>query len=320
MKIGIGKRRGLMECSTSQGVLAILAVDQRGSLRKSMRPDDPESVSYHDLVKFKRQVISMVAPETSAVLLDPEFGAAQNIISDTIPGSTGLIVSLEETGYTGDSHARKSTLLPDWTVEKAQRLGASGVKLLIYYHPRSVHAERQREIVAEVAEECKQHDVAFFLEPLIHSIEPGMPKLPPSERREVIVQMAQELSTFGADILKLEFPLDVQAQPDESLWVEACQEVTEASQVPWVLLSAGVNFDIYLGQVVAACSGGATGVMAGRAVWKEAVALGAIERENFLQKTAIPRFIKLRSICDGLATPWRSYYSTDEITEDWYRE
>lgn len=320
MTLGIGKRRCLAECSTNQGVFAILALDQRQSLRKALNPQNPDAVSYDEIVKFKQHIISRLAPETSAVLLDPEYGAAQNVGEDNIPGSVGLITALEVSGYSGQRHDRNTELLPGWQVEKAQRLGVSGVKLLVYYHPGAEHAETQRALISKVAEECKTHDIAFFLEPLVYSIDPDNPKLDPLERREVTVAMADELSGLGIDILKLAFPADVFAQPDESLWLEACQEVTEASSVPWVLLSAGVDFDLYLRQLVVACQAGASGVMAGRAVWKEAIGASFSEREAFLRQQAKQRIIKLRAVCDGLARPWTSYYPPSPVSENWYRD
>ncbi len=319
MSLGIGKRRCLTACSTMQGVFAILALDQRGSLRKAINPEDPEGVTYETLVKFKQHVISRLAPETSAVLLDPEYGTAQNILADTIPGSVGHIVALEETGYAGEPYARMSEILQGWSVEKAQKLGASGVKMLVYYHPESDLAEQQRELILEVAETCRVHDLAFFLEPIVHGIDPENPKLSPDERRETIIETARILSQTGADILKVEFPVDVNAQPDQAVWYEACQELTEACAIPWVLLSAGVDYPLYLKQVVTACSAGASGIMVGRAVWKEAVGLSVDARERFLRETAIERFIKLRSVVDGLAMPWKTYYPESTVPEFWYQ-
>jgi len=316
--LDIGKRRRLMECSTTQGVLTILALDQRNSLKKSMRPKNPEKVSYRELVGFKHHIISKLAPQASAVLLDPEYGVAQNITQHAIPGTTGVIVALEESGYYGDPHARKSAILDGWTIEKAIKIGSTGVKLLIYYHPRSKFAGQQRDLVAEVAGKCSTLGTPFFLEPLLHSIDPEKPKLSPDERRELMVTMVEELSVLGVDVMKLEFPIDVQSQPEETIHFDACSEITKASKVPWVLLSAGVDFDVYLRQVIVACSAGASGIMAGRAIWKEAIGLNYSGRELFLNDIAIPRLMKLRSIVDGLAKTWDSYYQSNTISEGWY--
>jgi tagatose-1,6-bisphosphate aldolase len=318
MTISLGKRRGLTQCASSQGVFSIVALDQRRSLKKAFNPINPESVTYNELVSFKQHVISVLAPESSAVLLDPEYGAAQNLAQDNIPGTTGLILALEETGYSGKPESRISRILPGWSVRKAQILGANAIKLLAYYHPDSPFAADQRHLIEEVAATCNKHEMPFFLEPIIHSINPKQNTLSQSERQQTIVTVAQELSLLGPDILKLEFPADIQSETDETQWAKACKEVTEASAVPWVLLSAGVDYDIYLRQVIAACSAGASGVMAGRSIWKEAIGMDFYERDVFLKKTATQRIKNLKSVCDGLAKPWNVNYPHSAIGEGWY--
>ncbi len=318
MNLSIGKRRGLVNCSTTRGVFAILALDQRVSLRKAINSTHPDEVSYQSLVHFKLPIIKHLAPFGSAVLLDPEYGAAQNLAADNIPGSTGLIVALEVSGYTGDKHARQSQILPGWSVEKAKLLGADGVKLLIYYHPESIHAETQRNLITQTAEACKQHNIAFFLEPLVYSIDKSQQKMSTLQRQKLIVDMAAELSQLGPDVLKIQFPVDVNEQPDEAAWLDVCRQVSEVCPIPWVLLSAGVDFDVYLRQVVVACTAGASGVMAGRAVWKEAIGLTGDQLDSFLEETAKDRLTRLRAVCDGLAKPWLDYYPPNDVQENWY--
>ncbi|MDZ4159452.1 MAG: tagatose 1,6-diphosphate aldolase [Anaerolineaceae bacterium] len=263
-------------------------------------------------------MVSALAPATSAVLLDPEYGAAQAVGGNVLPGGVGLIVAVEETGYTGKPDARQCQVLPGWSVEKARLMGASGVKLLVYYHPQSKLAKPQRDLISAVAETCTRLDVAFFLEPLVYSIDPHRPKLSPTEHRQAVIETTRELGQLGADVLKVEFPIDVQAQPDETIWLQACREVSAASPVPWVLLSAGVDFDIFQKQVVVACTAGASGVMAGRAVWKEAAGLEGVQRARFLRQEAALRLNKLGEICDRLARSWIEFYPPDSLPEGWY--
>ncbi|HIE39622.1 MAG TPA: hypothetical protein EYP77_11260, partial [Anaerolineae bacterium] len=106
--IPIGKLRRLQQCATPEGHLVILAVDHRGNLRRALNPEDPDGVPDKALVAFKQEVVAALAPEASAVLLDPEHGALPAIGSGALPGRTGLIVALERTGYTGDPTARLS--------------------------------------------------------------------------------------------------------------------------------------------------------------------------------------------------------------------
>jgi tagatose-1,6-bisphosphate aldolase len=317
--LSIGKRRGLQQCSTPRGALSILALDQRNNLRRALNPDAPESVTAPMLTEFKQQVIEAVAPAATAALLDPEFGAAQCVASGALPGHIGLMVAVEATGYTGDATARQSQILPGWSVAKAKRMGASAVKLLVYYHPDAPTARDIEAFVVRVAEACAASDLALCVEPLSYSLDPSKKKLASAELRRVVIESARRLVTPGVEVLKAEFPLDVTAEPDEGLWAEACAELSTACPAPWVLLSAGVDFATYLRQVAVACRAGASGVAAGRAVWKEATALTGPARQAFLRATARERMARLTALCDALARPWTAHYAAEPVGTEWYR-
>jgi len=197
-------------------------------------------------------------------------------------------------------------------------MGVSGVKLLIYYHPGSSYAKRQEALVSTVAEECAKFDLPLFVEPLSYSLDSNEKHLPTEERRQVIVETAQKLTSLGADVLKVEFPVDVKQEQNQKVWKEACQQLNEASQVPWTLLSAGVDFDMFVEQVKVACRAGASGVLAGRAVWKEAVGLYGDARLEFLRTTAADRMAKLTALCDDLARPWTELVQQPVVGEHWY--
>jgi tagatose 1,6-diphosphate aldolase len=320
MNTSIGRRRGIARCSNGQGVFVILALDHRNNLRQALNPENPEAVGDRELVEFKQQVISALASASSSVLLDPEFGASQVIAQNILPGSTGLLVALEETGYTGDPTARASQILPGWSVGKTKRTGADGVKLLVYYHPDSEMAREQEDLVSSVAEACTGFDIPLFLEPLSYSLDPERKSLPSSEKRRVVVETARRLTPLGADILKAEFPLHVKEEADEKVWAEACSELTQASEVPWALLSSGVDFETFLRQVNVACESGASGVIAGRAIWQEAVGLEPAAMQTFLSTVAIERLQALTAICNQKAVPWTQYYPAEPVPDGWYSE
>lgn len=315
--ISLGKFRGLAQTSTTNSVFSILALDHRNNLRKALNPADPEKVSIEDMVKFKSSVVKNIAPVSSAVLLDPQWSAAQCIENGSLPGNVGLICAVEETGYTGDPNARKSQILPGWSIQKAKRLGASAVKLLVYYHPKSETAREIEDLICQIAEDCEKAEMALFLEPLSYSLIQGG-KLTSSEKRSVVIETARRLSILGADVMKLEFPLDVSSDPDERIWVAACKELDQASVLPWVLLSASVDYDTYCRQVKIACEAGASGVAAGRAVWKESVTKTGHEQTEFLSNTAQERMQNLTDICNQTAAPWNNYFNTLKLDADWY--
>jgi tagatose-1,6-bisphosphate aldolase len=318
----IGTIRRLQRCASATGHFVILALDHRNNLRQALNPADPGQVGYNQMVAFKKRVTSLVAPSATAVLLDPEFGAAQAIAAGAVPRETGLVVAVEETGYTGEPTDRRTSLLPGWSVGKIARMGADGVKLLVYYHPDGPGAAGQEGLVAEVAEACRRLDMPLFLEPLSFSLDRSVKKLPPAELRRVVVETARRLTPLGCAVLKAEFPVNIAEEPDEGVWLDACAELSAASRVPWVLLSAGVSFADFERQTAAACRGGASGVMAGRAVWKEAVGLDEAGLQEFLATTATGRMASLAAICADAGRPWTEFYPglAQSVGEGWYQE
>lgn len=317
-QLTIGKLRGLQQCSTAQNAIAVLALDHRQGLRKAIRPDAPDTVTDAEMSAFKQQLTAALAPAASAMLLDPEVGAAQCIASGALPGYVGLVAAVEATGYTGDANARESRVLSGWSVAKAKRMGASAIKLLVYYHPDSPTAVDIENLNRQVAEACAQQDILYFLEPLSYSLDTSRKKLPSEEKRYVVVETARRLVIPGVDVLKAEFPLEVAETPDESIWAEACTELSQASTAPWVLLSAAVDYDTYLRQVTIACQNGASGVAVGRAVWKESVKLTGPERVEFLQGLARQRMARVTALCNALARPWTEFYMAETVDGSWY--
>lgn len=309
--ISIGKFRGLQQITSQRGTFTALALDHRQNLRKA----NPAFVNDAELSRFKLDVTRALSPRATAVLLDPEVSAAQAISARAIPKDTGLVVAVESTGYTGEATARKAQIIPGWSVEKAKRMGASAVKLLVYYHPDSPTAQETEDFVAGVAEDCVLVDLLLMLEPLSYSLDNR--KLSSDEKRRVVVETAKRLTPLNVDILKAEFPLDLN-EMDESKWLDACREISSASSVPWILLSAAVEYELFLRQVTVACNAGASGIAVGRAVWKEAVMMSVDERMKFLKTTGKHRLARLTSLCHALAKPYTDFYQADAPI-DWYK-
>lgn len=310
--ITIGKFHGLQKISSKRGTFTCLALDHRQNLRKA----NPAFVNDEELSHFKLDVTKAVAHRATAVLLDPEVSAAQAIAQRAIPSSVGLVVAVESTGYTGDATARHAQIIPGWNVEKAKRMGASAIKLLVYYHPDSPTAKEIEDFTVKIAEDCKKHDLVLMLEPLSYSLDENK-NLSSDEKRHVVVETAKRLTPLNVDILKAEFPLD-KDEADESKWMDACKEISSASVVPWILLSAAVEYDLFLRQVTVACNAGASGIAVGRAVWKEAVTMNVDERMKFLRTTAKYRISRLTSLCHALARPYTDFYQA-EAPFDWYK-
>ena len=195
------------------------------------------------------------------------------------------------------------------------------VSFLMDHPDAGVVTEEIDATIARVAGECHLYDMPLFVEPLSYSINADV-KADSAEfaadRPRIVRETARRLSQLGIDVLKLEFPVNVAYEPDEKAWQTACEAVSEASAVPWTLLSAGVNFDAYVRQVTIACQSGASGLVGGRAIWKESIALTQQERAAFLMNEGVRRFDQLREIVESSARPWTDFYTPPVYGENWY--
>lgn len=329
MKISVGKLRGLRQLADSSGIMAMCAIDHRGALRRALNENNPSKVSYQDMVDFKLDLCQAVAPFASAILLDPEYGAAQAIHAGVLPGCKGLLVSMEKTGYSGTSTARTTELLPGWSVRKARKIGASAVKLLIHFRPdlKDV-AARQLDLVARLADECREEDIALLVEPVTYPVreETTSPGKFADIKPRLVIETARQITALPIDVLKAEFPADHRFEADEGRLLELCEELDEASRLPWVLLSAGVDFDTFKKQVEIACRAGASGFLAGRALWQEGARIpGREERMNFFQNTAAGRLRQLAELADRYGKPWYRRLGAEDgrfgvVKEGWYQD
>lgn len=316
--LSIGQYRGLQQTSTKKRVFAVCALDHRNNLKQLLHPENPSVTSVDEMVKLKTDLVHALAPASSAVLLDPQLSAAQTIAAGVLPGSVGILVAVEATGYSGNPDARESKILPGWSVAKTKRMGATAIKLLVYYHPKAETAGMIEELVSTVSAECSKEDLPLFLEPLSYSLDAGKKKLDADERRWVVIETARRLTPLGGEVLKAEFPLDAGVVSDENEWRKACAELSQASVAPWVLLSASVGIETYMRQVTVACQEGASGVAVGRAVWKEATEYEGQARLDFLHGVARERMERVMALVDGLARPWTDFYQPEFVSDHWY--
>lgn len=325
----VGKLRGIQQMTDRNGIFAVCAMDHRGSMRRMIRPEEPAEVSAAELVKRKVELTRALAPHSTAVLLDPIYGAAQAIAAGALPGQTALLVSLEETGYEKQAQGRITRLLDEWSVEKARNAGASAVKILLYYRPDlEENAARQREVVREVARECTRLDMAFVLEPIAYPVHESErnPEIFAAIKPELVIRSARDLTPLGIDVLKAEFPGGPIGGDSVSEAREACQRLDDASRVPWILLSAGVSFDEFERQVGLACSTGASGFLGGRAIWEEAFGISDPgERKQWLESVGAYRLRSLHGAALEAGRPWwakwgdASDWSAATVEPDWYR-
>ena len=329
MNLSIGKIRGLQQISGDNGLLTICAIDHRGALQRAMNEKNPDAITYQDMVDFKLDLCQSVAPYVSAVLLDPIYGAAPAIAASILPGHIGLLVSIEKTGYSGEKTARITELLPDWSVEKVKRMGASAVKLLVYFRPdRKDIASRQLELIAKVAEQCVEEDIPLLVEPMSYPVdEVGVSPSKFAEiKPELVIETARQITSLPIDILKAEFPADIGFEQDERKLLHLCKELDQASRLPWVLLSAGSDFKTFRKQVEIACKAGASGFLAGRALWQDGVKIHPRKkRMDFFKGISAPRLKELTALVNKYGKPWYSKINDEKgkfesVRESWYEQ
>jgi tagatose 1,6-diphosphate aldolase len=326
-KLTIGKLRGLQQLATDAGIFNICALDHRGSLKTMLEKCWGNAVSSEDITEFKLELCETLAPHMSSILLDPIYGAAQSIGSGRLPGRMGLLVSVEATGYENTENGRLTTLLDGWGVEKIKKMGASAVKILIYYRPDLTDiASLQLATVRKVAEDCIKFDIPFLVEPVSYPIDAKAKENFAAKKPEIVVETARQVTELPIEVLKAEFPADMKFITDENKLLEYCYKLNRASKTPWVLLSAGVTFDMFKKQVEIACKAGASGFVGGRAIWQESAEIQDKKRRmEFMRTTVAARFNQLVEITTKYAAPWYRKASLDlhnlaPVNEGWYGE
>jgi tagatose 1,6-diphosphate aldolase len=325
IEISAGKLRGLKMLSDADGRFRMMAVDQRGSLVRKlagfMNKDESE-ITYDDLATVKASITKVLSPYSTATLMDPVYGYPYSIAH--IPKDIGFLLSFEETGYVKASRNERERLsrsIEGWSVEKAKRAGADAIKLLLYYRPEtsSETLEHQQKFCKEVGAECKKHDMPLLLETVGYVLlddEVDSDSVFAKRKPGIVAQTAAEFSKpeYGVDILKLEFPANLKytaeyadgkfdGEKREPVYdlddVKGfCKDVDDASEVPWVILSAGVDIDEFAENVRIATAAGASGFLCGRAIWQDCLPLypDVEAMEDYLAKGGAENFKRINNI------------------------
>jgi tagatose 1,6-diphosphate aldolase len=285
----------LARLSAESGQFAILALDHVSSFAATVRPSAPESLSPEEMYGLKERLVSELARNSTAVLIDPAF--ALNRRETEAPAlPVGLILGIEDGDY---DHAEISPrLLPGWTVDRASKFGADAVKISFYFDPDSDTSEAEA-FVAETVRQCEISGLPLFCEPLV--------RLAGSDdTRRKVLDGVRRFGNMGVDVLKIQFPGDTDGSSSRDAWVDACGEVTEQGSSPWALLSEGRDYVVFRELLTVACQQGASGFLGGRAIWGGAVS----EADAFA--VYAERLSELRSIAVTEGTSWKAHLATSE--------
>ncbi|GIW89265.1 MAG: tagatose 1,6-diphosphate aldolase [Isosphaeraceae bacterium] len=311
-----GKLRGLQRISNPNGTLTMLALDQNSSMielaAKALRAaglDRPPT--YDEIVEAKLDLCRHLSPPASAVLLDAYYGAWPAVASFALPADKGLLIRLERSGTPKNAAGGYLGVVePGWSVEKIKLMGGDALKLLAQFEPwERSSAEHQLGFLQGVYEECRKYDLLMLLEPISYPYG-GETKLDPAYLRrkaETVIETARQISRW-CDLYKAEFPGTFGVESDEQL-MDNLHALSESSERPWVLLSAGVDYDQYLRQVRMAVDAGASGVLGGRAFWKEYFQQpDRASRIRFAATTGRERVAEVDALVRERATPWFARY------------
>ncbi len=335
MAISTGKMRGMDAVADKKGVIRAAAMDQRGSLLKSIakaKNVDARAVTRDMMSEFKTAVIRVLSPHASGVLLDPEYGLEA---SRARKSGVGLLLAYEQSGYDNTQPGRLPDLLPDWTVRRLLDAGADCIKILLYYTPfeeKSVNEQKQAW-VERIGAECAFHDVPFFLEFVGYDPSGNDKSLEYARRKpEVVAQSMAEFSKeyYHVDVLKVEIPADLQFakgtksfKGGESAYSreeakEHYRKAGEEAKRPFIYLSAGVSNAQFLESIELALEADVrfAGVLCGRATWKEGIPVyaqkGAAALEDWLSRDGVRNIEALNQLL-GNAHSWKEFYEPESI-------
>lgn len=325
-KLTVGKIAGLRRLSNADGIFLITAMDQRNSLRALLNPGDPNSVPPMKLTEVKMALAAALSPHSTAILIDPQFGVAQGFATGSIDGHAGLIVTLEADRPKTVGQGRVTQIAPGLSAEKVKRMGGDGVKLLIRYRPDLIDsAQENREVAQTVADQCREADIPFVLETLAYAVDGQGKDDFAKEKPSLVIQTAKDMSGF-CDLYKAEFPTDLNFEKDVAVQRKWCDDLDAATVVPWVILSAGVDIGPFTQQVDIACQAGASGFLAGRAIWKNYVTIAdAAERRTLLERKAVNNLGVVTAVAKREARPWPDHPGIELPTVEsfpptWYEQ
>jgi tagatose-1,6-bisphosphate aldolase len=290
----------LADIASKDGVFAIIAMDQRNTLRRMFEAVDIDA-SEQDLRTVKADVARALTPVASGMLLDPTYGVPAVTETHALDSACGLLVAAEppiRDSYNGEPRTRRD---PELNAAWVASQGGDALKFLVQLRAdRSTPTAGEPDLSAEVLDVCREiitdcHSAGLpaVIENLVYAL--PSEELSGKAREDAIIAAAAALDELDIDLLKLEYP----GSPG------SCRRLAETLHRPWAVLSAGVPFEAFSDVLkIAFDEGGASGFIAGRSIWREALPLSGVERQRFLDTVARPRLDDLVTVANQRARPW----------------
>ena len=329
MKLTPGKLKGLKAVSNDRGVIAAAAMDQRGSLQKSLAKEKGGEVNDKMMEEFKSLVTEVLTPHASAILLDPEWGLPA---SKRRAKNAGLLLAYEKTGYDKTGPGRLPDLLDLWSVRRLKEAGADCCKILLYYtpdDPKKVN-DQKHAWVERIGDECRANDLPFFLEFVGYeegAEEKGLDYA--KKKPRIVAESMREFSKdrYGVDVLKVEVPVNMKFVEGAKAYAgqkayskqEAMKFFRDAAAVatkPFIYLSAGVSNAEFTEALELAAESGVkfNGVLCGRATWKDGIPIYAKQGADAFRKWLQDQGVKnINNVNERLkaASSWHPIYQVE---------
>lgn len=322
--------KALKNTSNHEGIIGALAIDQRGALKKMIAKYKDEATD-KDIEDFKKIVSEELTPYASSILLDPEYGLpAANARAE----SAGLLLAYEKTGYDATTPGRLPDSLNVWSVKRLKEAGADACKFLLYYDiDESDEINDQKKAYMErIGSECVAEGIPFFLE--LVSYDANIADASSKEYAQVKPHKVNDMMKvfsdprYNVDVLKVEVPVNmkfVEGFGDESVYTkeEAAKlfkEQSEATDLPFIFLSAGVSASLFQETLRFAKEAGSTfnGVLCGRATWANGVepyiTKGEAAAREWLQTEGRKNIDELNAVLRETATSWHEKIQCQQTT------
>ena len=329
MMLTPGKLAGLKRVSNERGVIAAAAMDQRGSLQKSLAKEKGSAVGDAMMEEFKTLVTEVLTPHASAILLDPEWGLPA---SKRRSKNAGLLLAYEKTGYDKTGPGRLPDLLDHWSARRLKEAGADCVKILLYYtpfDPKTVN-DTKHAWVERIGDECRANDIPFFLEFVGYEEGADEKGLEYAKKKpEIVMASMKEFSKdrYGVDVLKVEVPVNMkfvegtksyagQKAYSKKEALDLFRRAATAATKPFIYLSAGVGNSEFTESLELAAEAEAkfNGVLCGRATWKEGIPVYAKQGADAFRKWLEAEGVKnINNVNDRLkaASAWYPIYEVE---------
>jgi len=328
MPLSAGKIKHLNALSNKKGVIAAAAMDQRGSLRKSIaaaKGVPQEQISQDMMAEFKVAVSRVLTPHASAILLDPEFGMPA---AKARSSNAGLLLAYEESGYDNTKPGRLPDLLPHLSVKRIKEMGADAVKILIYYSPfdNADVNDIKHAFIERIGAECETYDIPFFLEFVGYdpagADEKGLEYA--KKKPSIVIGAMEEFGKlqYKVDMLKVEVPTNAEFVEGSSVFkgqaaqthkeaLDLYRKAADIARKPFIYLSAGVGNAQFVESLNLAAEAGTaySGVLCGRATWKDGIPVygkqGVKALEDWLAKEGVNNINAVNEAIKP-AKPWQA--------------